>query len=65
MYSAVSLSLRLFGAKLPQRLGEHRMVTIALVALAGFAVGRNNDAFLTCEDFKIAGSDQPENCAPA
>ncbi|MEO6570487.1 MAG: MFS transporter [Ilumatobacteraceae bacterium] len=33
VYSAVSLSLRLFGAKLPERLGEHRMVTVALVAL--------------------------------
>ncbi len=34
VYSAVSLSLRLFGAKLPERLGERRMVTIALSALA-------------------------------
>ena len=32
VYSAVSLQLRLFGAKLPERLGEHRMVTVALVA---------------------------------
>jgi MFS family permease len=34
VYSAVSVSLRLFGARLPERLGEHRMVTIALVFLA-------------------------------
>jgi MFS family permease len=34
VYSAVSLSLRLFGAKLPERVGEHRMVTVALAALA-------------------------------
>ncbi len=34
VYSAVSLSLRLFGAKLPERLGERRMVTIALSSLA-------------------------------
>ena len=34
VYSAVSLSLRLFGAKLPERVGEHRMVTVALVSLA-------------------------------
>ena len=34
VYSAVSLSLRLFGARLPERLGEHRMVTIALTSLA-------------------------------
>jgi hypothetical protein len=37
---------------------------IVLIAVIGFTVGRNNDAFLTCEDFKIAGSDQPANCAP-
>lgn len=37
---------------------------VVLVAVAGFAVGRNNDAFLTCDDFKIAVSDQPTNCAP-
>jgi MFS family permease len=35
VYSAVSVSLRLFGARLPERLGEHRMVTTALVFLAG------------------------------
>jgi len=34
VYSAVSLSLRLFGAKLPERLGELRMVTVALSSLA-------------------------------
>ena len=35
VYSAVSLVLRLVGARLPERLGEHRMVTIALGSLAG------------------------------
>ncbi len=34
VYSAISLSLRLFGAKMPERVGEHRMVTIALGSLA-------------------------------
>ncbi|NNE11003.1 MAG: MFS transporter [Ilumatobacter sp.] len=34
LYSAVSLSLRLFGAKLPERVGELRMVSTALVSLA-------------------------------
>ncbi len=33
VYSAVSLLLRLFGARLPERLGEHRMGTIALGSL--------------------------------
>lgn len=40
------------------------VAVIVLIAVIGFVVGRNNDAFLTCEDFKIAGSDQPANCAP-
>jgi MFS family permease len=34
VYSAVSLVLRIVGARLPERLGEHRMVTIALASLA-------------------------------
>ena len=33
VYSAVSVSLRFFGAKLPERLGERRMVSIALTSL--------------------------------
>lgn len=47
----------------PRRLAAG-VAVIVLIAVVGFAVGRNNDAFLTCEDFKIAGSDQPTNCAP-
>ncbi|MDW3214203.1 MAG: MFS transporter [Ilumatobacteraceae bacterium] len=34
VYSIVSLVLRLVGARLPERLGEHRMVTVALSSLA-------------------------------
>ena len=34
VYSIVSLLLRLLGARLPERLGEHRMVTVALSSLA-------------------------------
>ena len=36
---------------------------VAVVALAGFLVGRSNDRFMTCSDFEIAGSARPENCA--
>ena len=46
------------------RLVASAIAVIVLIAVAGFAVGTNNDAFLTCEDFTIAGSDQPANCAP-
>ena len=34
VYSAISLGLRLFGATMPERFGEHRMVSVALVSLA-------------------------------
>lgn len=38
VYSMVSLTLRLAGARLPERLGERRMVTVALTSLAGSLV---------------------------
>lgn len=47
----------------PRRLAFF-VAVIALVALAGLAVGANNHAFLTCDDFKIAGSDLPTDCRP-
>jgi MFS family permease len=34
LYSVISLSLRLFGATMPERFGEHRMVTVAMVSLS-------------------------------
>ena len=36
---------------------------VVLTAAAGFYMGANNDLFLTCDDFKVAGADQPKNCA--
>lgn len=36
---------------------------VVAAATAGFVVGANNDAFLVCDDFKVAGADQPANCA--
>ncbi|MGI9611262.1 MAG: hypothetical protein ACR2QO_00015 [Acidimicrobiales bacterium] len=38
-------------------------VIVVGAALAGFVVGANNDAFLVCDDFKVAGADLPANCA--
>ena len=35
---------------------------VAVVALIGFAVGRLDHHFLTCEDFQVAGDDTPSNC---
>lgn len=58
--------LRLFNPELsgPRSL-RVRVGTVAIIlgaALAGFVVGANNDAFLFCEDFKVAGADLPPNC---
>ena len=47
----------------------HRFLQWALIGLlvvigfVGFAVGRNNDLFLTCDDFRVSGNDLPANCA--
>ena len=35
---------------------------VAAVGLIGFAVGRENDRFMSCADFAIAGSSEPKNC---
>jgi len=37
---------------------------VVVVGIIGFSAGRNNDRFLTCYDFAVAGSSEPENCAP-
>ncbi len=42
-----------------------RYVLIGLVtamAFAGVAIGKNHPVFLTCNDFKVAGDDIPDNC---
>lgn len=35
----------------------------AVVASAGFLLGRHNDRIMTCADFEIAGAYRPDNCA--
>jgi hypothetical protein len=39
------------------------ILIVAIVGAAAFLVGRHNDRFLTCEDFKVSGNDLPANCA--
>jgi hypothetical protein len=38
------------------------VAVIAAVALIGFTIGRLNTHFFTCEDFQIAGDDEPKGC---
>ena len=37
------------------------VLTVA-VAVAGFLVGSHNYRFMTCDEFKVSGNDQPANC---
>ncbi len=47
------------------RFNKSAVVAVALVfLLGGWALGTANDQFLTCEDFKVSGADQPANCTP-
>ena len=45
------------------------IIVISVVAFMGigFVMGARNDLFLTCEEFKVSGNDQPADCrnAPA
>jgi len=36
---------------------------VVIVGAIGFVVGRENPRFMTCADFAIAGSAEPDNCA--
>ncbi|MDA4847017.1 hypothetical protein [Hoeflea poritis] len=36
-----------------------------LIALAGYEIGVHHPRFLTCYDFKVSGSNVPDNCRPA
>lgn len=36
---------------------------VAVVGLTGFVVGRENQRFMTCADFAVAGASEPDNCA--
>jgi len=62
------LLIHLFTPELT-RTGSRRL-TLSIVALVvavglvGFAFGRNNDRYMTCSDFALAGASEPENCAP-
>lgn len=38
-------------------------VVFAIISIA-YVAGSNNDALLTCGDFRISGNDQPPNCRP-
>lgn len=44
------------------RLRTATIVITVAVALVGYAIGRHHERFLTCYDFRVSGSDIPENC---
>ncbi|MDH3680709.1 MAG: hypothetical protein OEV40_12235 [Acidimicrobiia bacterium] len=51
-----------FGSAGDTRLLIGAATIVVGAALAGFVVGANHDAFLICDDFKVAGADVPTNC---
>ncbi len=65
---AIYIATELFNPQFFQ-LSEARLkfaLVIAVVAVLwlGYYAGVNNDAILTCGDFRIAGDDTPANCRP-
>ena len=65
---SLRLLLDLFTPEVSQladrRIGIGVGALIIVVAGLGFVAGRNNDRFMTCADFAVAGSSEPENCSP-
>ncbi len=47
-----------------RRLTLSIVALVAVVAILGFAFGRNNHRYMTCADFAIAGAAEPDNCEP-
>lgn len=45
-----------------RRLQAGAVAVTVFIAGVGFTLGRVNDQFLTCGDFKVSGNDQPANC---
>ncbi len=46
---------------------QHRLALVLVtivIAIAGIVIGAHHDLFLTCEDFKVSGSDLPIDCRP-
>jgi len=50
---------------LPTRNKRAIVFAVLVFTILGIGVGARNDLFLTCEDFKVSGNDQPEGCKPA
>jgi len=46
-----------------RRLTLSIVALVAVVGLVGFTFGLNNDRYMTCSDFALAGASEPDNCA--
>lgn len=44
------------------RLQSAIVLITAAMALVGYAIGANHERFITCYDFKVSGSNVPEDC---
>ena len=65
---ALYVAVRIINADLldlpEMRLKVLLVAIVLIVGLIGLWMGANNDLFLTCGDFKIAGDELPANCRP-
>lgn len=46
-----------------RRITASIVAVVAMVGAVGFVVGRDHPRFMTCADFAIAGSTEPDDCA--
>ncbi len=53
-----------FRAPADKRLLLGGLAIVVGIGVVGYQIGANNDRFLTCADFTVAGADRPANCAP-
>jgi len=45
-----------------QRLVTGLLMVAVIMSIAGYVIGYNHPAVLTCEDFEVSGNDVPTNC---
>jgi len=66
---ALYLIIKIINPDLLDLQGLRPKLSLAAVLLTlfliGFGLGKNNDRFIRCEDFAIAGDSPPVNCRPA
>ncbi|WP_223624468.1 hypothetical protein [Microbacterium sp. EST19A] len=53
-----------FGEDIPRGRRVLVVVAVAIIGVAAFLLGMNQELFLTCGDFTISGNSEPPGCVP-